>query len=131
MGGEGGWKICFEKPTHSPLTRWTISGNGCQTSHDASDCIESNNFPGNYGNSESCAIDLHQTLHMKVDSFQTNGPFDYLIVNGDPGYGKSLVSQNVVGVIAWVRSDDHIGQGGWKICFEDPQYPQWQHRGRR
>merc|ERR1712129_329916 len=123
----GGWKICFdepqsttEPPTMGPHPNWTITGIGCHTADES--CIESNNFPGNYGNSESCQIDLHHALHMSVQSFETESYYDHLTVNGLEYNGVNHPEpQDVYHQILWT-SDYIYANGGWRICFDEPEY---------
>merc|ERR1712129_532892 len=108
-----------EPPTTAPHPNWTITGDGCHTADES--CIESNNFPGTYGNSEACQIDLHQALHMTVQSFETESEYDHLTINGIECNGVSHPGpQNVHDEISWT-SDSSVVNGGWRICFDEPQ----------
>merc|ERR1719203_2673483 len=45
------------EPTPAPPPgTWVVTGSGCAI---AGDCIQSNNHPSNYGNSEECTVELY------------------------------------------------------------------------
>merc|ERR1719471_378461 len=49
-------------PTPAPGT-WKVQGSGCQID---GNCVHSNNYPANYGNDESCIIDINGVQNGKL-----------------------------------------------------------------
>jgi len=101
-------------PTPAPAPgSWVIDGSGCEMS---GNCIQSNNHPSNYGNYETCNIQLYGSVPITVDAFDTESRYDYLTVGGTRYSGTSGPSSgSYTGVISW-SSDVSIGKSGWKLC---------------
>lgn len=106
-------------PTPAPGT-WTVRGNGCQMD---GACIQSNNYPSNYGNNEACIVELGG-IPLAVDGdFATERSYDELIVGGVTYSGEppsNLASLNGVytGQLTW-NSDYSVTKSGWRICRTD------------
>merc|ERR1719346_455369 len=64
------------QPTPAPPPgSWSIDGSGCVMD---GNCIHSNNYPSNYGNSEQCFINLYGDIPLSFDTFQTELGYDLL-----------------------------------------------------
>merc|ERR1719422_1556047 len=64
-------------PTPAPGT-WRVVGSGCEID---GACVQSNNYPQNYGNSESCVIEVGG-IPIAVQDFETESGYDELTVDG-------------------------------------------------
>merc|ERR1740121_1136978 len=86
-------------PTPAPPPgTWTLTGSGCTQ---VGNCVQSNNHPGSYGNSESCTIDANNVA-FTVDAFSTESRYDFLTVGGVQYSGTSgPASGSYDGVISW------------------------------
>merc|ERR1719336_3012117 len=99
--GEGG---APPSPTPAPTPApppgtWSITGSGCVQN---GDCITSKNYPGNYGNSESCTINLAGSVSITTQAFDTEARYDYLTVGGTAYAGTSgPPSGTYTGSINW------------------------------
>merc|ERR1711972_149992 len=102
------------EPTPAPAPgSWVITGSGCSL---AGDCIQSNNHPSNYGNSEECTIQLYGDIALSVAAFNTESRYDYLTMGGTSYSGTSGPSSGTyTGAINW-SSDYSVVKSGWKLC---------------
>jgi len=104
-------------PTPAPGT-WTVTGSGCQID---GACVQSNNYPQNYGNDESCIIDVGN-LPIAVEYFETERSYDELTVNGVAYSGTPSNINDINGVqngkLSWA-SDYSVTKKGWRICRTD------------
>jgi len=100
-------------PTPAPPSgTWSVSGSGCEMS---GNCIQSNNHPSNYGNSEECTIDAYN-VDMTVEAFSTESSYDILTVGSTRYSGRNgPPSGRFSGTISW-SSDYSVTQSGWKLC---------------
>lgn len=85
--GEGG---APPSPTPAPTPApppgtWTITGSGCVMN---GNCITSNNYPGSYGNSEACTINLAGSVSVTTQAFNTESGYDYLTA-GSSSYANT------------------------------------------
>jgi len=101
-------------PTPAPPPgSWRIEGSGCEMS---GNCISSNNHPSNYGNGQSCSIQLAGSVGISVEAFNTESRYDWLTMGGSQYSGTSGPSSgSYTGVISW-SSDYSVTQSGWKLC---------------
>lgn len=121
---KSGWKLC---PTTGGTTAtttqvtdvgylWESVSPPCML--DSSRCATSPNFPADYGNGQTCVLQVNRTaaVPIRVDAFDTEYGFDKLIVNGQDFYG-SVGPNNVVPTadVVWV-SDSSIANSGWRLC---------------
>merc|ERR1719145_47671 len=99
--GEGG---APPTPTPAPTPApppgtWSVTGSGCTQS---GNCITSKNYPSNYGNGESCTINLAGSVSIDVQAFNTESGYDYLTVGGTRHSGTSGPSSgSYTGTITW------------------------------
>jgi len=99
-------------PSPSPGS-WQLSGTGCTMN---GQCIQSNNYPGSYGNSEQCSIALSGDVSITVQAFNTESSYDILTVQGVRYSGTSGPrSGSYTGSISW-SSDYSVTRSGWKLC---------------
>jgi len=110
--GEGGAPQPVPTPAPPPGS-WSVSGSGCRLT---GNCVQSNNHPGNYGNDESCSIQVHE-VDLTVDAFSTESRYDILTMSDGAAYSGTSGPSNgrYSGVIEW-RSDYSIVKSGWKLC---------------
>jgi len=93
-----------------------ISGSGCEMN---GNCIQSLNYPSNYGNNQQCSIELSGAIPVSVIAFDTETSYDILSVGGSPYSGTSGPSNGAYsGTITW-SSDSSITRSGWKLCRTD------------
>ena len=101
----------------SNLATRTISGitvlSGACTS--TGDCVQSPNYPSDYGNSQSCEI-LAPEQPLYFTHFQT-ATGDSLTINGQQYSGTSGPSQGIItaSIIQW-SSDVSVVSSGWQMC---------------
>jgi len=109
--GAGGAPAPVPTPAPPPGS-WTVTGSGCTKT---GDCIQSNNHPGSYGNSEECTIDANNVA-FTVDAFSTESGYDFLTVGGVQYSGTSgPAGGSYSGAISW-SSDYSVTNSGWKLC---------------
>jgi len=107
-------------PTPPPGT-WVLKGRGCEMD---GACIQSNNYPQNYGNDEVCEVELGGEIPLVVDGdFMTEKSFDHLTVSGVRYSGApppNLADLDGVhtGTIRW-RTDSSVTNKGWRLCRTD------------
>jgi len=107
-------------PTPAPPPgNWELIGTGCEMD---GDCIQSNNHPSNYGNSEECTIQITGgSVSLSVDAFNTELHFDRLTIGGRTYSGTSgPASGSYTGrfPITW-SSDASVTKSGWRLCRTD------------
>lgn len=97
---------------------WSVTG-PCSIS---GDCIQSGNFPGKYGDSEQCGINMPQPSVINFTAFSTEKSYDVLAVNGVGYSGDGEAGFIVVawGNITW-RADSSVASTGWELCFVSPK----------
>jgi len=121
---KSGWKLCrtdwpdaapCPTPAPPPSWGWAIVGTGCQAD---GDCINSNNYPSDYGNNEECTIEITGQLKMWTEAFKTStSTADHLTVAGVKYSGDAAPPPGTyTGNITW-SSDHWIGEEGWRVCF--------------
>ena len=83
---ERGWHVCAVAPTPAPTVAPTPSPTSaisvvgpCDV---FGDCVQSPNYPSNYGSSQSCTIGFRSDGTIYVDEFVTEYHFDKLILDG-------------------------------------------------
>jgi len=118
----GGRTTTTAVPTPAPPPgSWVLTGSGCTVD---GECIQSNNYPLNYGNDEDCRVKLYGDIPLAVDGpFATESGFDILTVSGVSYAGTpppNVADLDGVhsGAITW-SSDGSITQTGWRICRTD------------
>merc|ERR1719384_1694293 len=101
-------------PTPAPPPgTWVVTGSGCAID---GDCVQSNNHPSNYGNSEACSIELYGEIALSTDAFNTESRYDWLTAGGTRYSGTSGPrSGSYTGSITW-SSDYSVTKSGWKLC---------------
>merc|ERR1740121_3146143 len=101
-------------PTPAPPPgSWTVSGTGCTQ---VGNCVQSNNHPGSYGNSESCSVQIYGDVALTVEAFSTEYGYDILSLGGAQYSGSSGPgSGSFSGEISWA-SDGSVVSSGWKLC---------------
>lgn len=97
-------------PTGGP---WTIEGTGCTV---AGACVQSQNYPSNYGNEERCTITVAAGTSVNKAYFNTE-TYDYLKVDDTwhSGTGSSLGASFTPSLISWI-SDGSVVAKGWQLC---------------
>lgn len=104
-------------PTPAPPPgTWAIDGSGCGM---VGNCIQSNNYPSNYGNNEQCTISLYGAIPLAFDAFSTESRYDSLTLGGADYSGTNAPRTAAYsGTISW-SSDYSVTQSGWKLCRTD------------
>jgi len=102
-------------PTPAPPPgTWQLTGTGCEMT---GNCIQSKNHPSNYGNSESCNVELYGDVPLRMEAFNTESRYDILTVGGTGYSGSSGPSNGAYsGSIAW-NTDSSVTASGWKLCL--------------
>jgi len=101
-------------PTPAPGT-WVVKGSGCEMN---GACVQSNNYPQNYGNDEACVIEIGG-LPIAVEDFETESGYDKLTADGVAYSGTSINIDGVhSGSLSWA-SDYSVTNKGWRICRTD------------
>ena len=100
-------------PTPAPGT-WEVSGSGCEETEGR--CIQSKNYPSQYGNSEACTVTIYGNFNLNVEAFSTEDRYDFLTMGGTRYSGSSGPSSGTYsGTIAWA-SDSSVTNSGWRVC---------------
>lgn len=106
-------------PTGSGKKDWVVHGDGC---FEQDGCVMTTNYPGNYGNNETCHIIVGPplTLNLTYVDFITELGYDNLTINrkrNGPVYSgrKGPPNGDFTGEIYW-SSDGTETERGWKIC---------------
>ena len=107
--GEAPTPVPTPAPPTPPPGWWMVSGNGCKMS---GDCVQSNGHPGNYGNDQSCSLEV-SAVPLRVDAFDTERGYDILTMSdGVPYSGTSgPPSGTYSGTIRW-NSDYSVTRSG-------------------
>jgi len=102
---------------HQESSSWKVTG-PCSV---LGDCVQSGNYPEDYGDSERCVIKMPQPSVISFTTFSTEASYDVLTVNGVGYSGTSSADTAVVawGNITW-SSDSSVSSGGWELCFVKP-----------
>lgn len=99
-----------------PPGTWELSGSGCTMD---GDCVTSKNYPGNYGDRQSCTITIssNDAVYLNSATFNTEARYDILMVNGNAFSGTSGPGQGLglTGDIVWT-SDYSVVKKGWQLC---------------
>merc|ERR1719251_831881 len=112
---EGGAPQPEPTPAPAPGT-WVVSGSGCAID---GECIQSNNHPGDYGNSEQCNVKLYGDFDLTFEAFNTERRYDWLTVGGTRYSGDDGPSNGrYSGSISWT-TDRSVTRSGWKVCKTD------------
>merc|ERR1719499_135665 len=101
-------------PTPAPPPgTWVLSGTGCEMD---GTCVQSKNYPSNYGNNEACTVDLYGEIPLDFEAFDTESRYDILTV-GSAGYSGTSAPSNGAysGSISW-SSDYSVTRSGWRFC---------------
>jgi len=113
-------------PTPPPLPgTWVLTGTGCEMD---GNCIQSKNYPSNYGNSEACSVELYGEIPLAVDGdFMTEGRYDKLRVSGAEYHGTPPANVAELdgahtGTLSWSSDSAHTNKG-WRICRTDVPTP--------
>lgn len=121
-------------PTPAPVYQagtWVIHGDGCEQVEEGR-CIQSLNYPSNYGDEETCRVILHDVT-INFEDFNTEQRFDFLhlIKSETEAYevsGSSMGSHAgafngfMRGDMFW-RTDVSGGRSGWRMCKDEDANP--------
>jgi len=103
------------QPTPAPPPgSWVVMGSGCEVD---GDCVQSNNYPSDYGNREKCTIQLFGEVAVFADGeFNTENRYDVLTM-GNQRYSGTWgpPSKSYTGSISW-ESDYSVTRSGWRLC---------------
>merc|ERR1719323_2825470 len=89
---------------------------GCEMT---GNCVQSKNHPSNYGNGESCTINLYGDVPLTTEAFNTESRYDFLNAGGNAYSGTSgPPSGAYTGLITW-SSDYSVTKSGWRLCRTD------------
>jgi len=124
-GEEKGWSICAGMttaaptpvPTPSPTSHIVVVDGICEL---VGDCVQSPNYPSNYGSYQACTISFRGDGTLSVDDFATENGFDYLIFNGTKYSGLTGPDDGPVTSdteLFW-SSDYSTTHKGWRMCTE-------------
>jgi len=111
-------------PTPAPPTPapgvWELTGSGCSMD---GNCVQSNNHPSNYGNSETCEVKLWGSIPLTFEAFSTESRYDFLTAGGTQYDGTSgPPSGSYSGSISWA-TDSSVTNSGWRFCRTDSPSP--------
>ena len=100
-------------PAPPPPGTWELNGAGCVMD---GNCISSNNYPSNYGNSQECVVELFGDIALTTQAFDTESRYDKLTVGGVQYDGSNGPADGTyTGAIRW-SSDSSVTKTGWKLC---------------
>ncbi|KAK3236856.1 hypothetical protein CYMTET_53029 [Cymbomonas tetramitiformis] len=109
-------------PPPPPLFRMT---SGRCTTAAAGRCIQSPDYPTNYGNNENCNIAMLSAGTLQVTAFNTESGFDFFYV-GSARYDGTSGPNNVAvtaGTTLRFTTDGSVTRSGWYICLSMPSPP--------
>lgn len=86
-------------------------------------CVQSPNYPENYGDRQSCNLSLPKPSVVTILDFLTEPDMDFLTLHGIPfsGLGPGKKTFTLWTNISW-RSDPSVAERGWKICLDPPPF---------
>ena len=86
-------------------------------------CVQSPNYPENYGDRQSCNLSLPKPSVVTILDFLTEPDMDFLTLHGVPfsGLGPGKKTFTLWTNISW-RSDPSVAERGWKICLDPPPF---------
>ena len=96
---------------------FSITSGNCSTTNSGR-CIQSPNFPQNYGNNQACEISVRENIVLHVSAFNTESRFDTLTINDEEYSGASGPAYRMVESgqnIKW-KSDATGIDSGFVIC---------------
>ena len=105
--------------TVSAAPTFVVSSGSCTTSSN-DHCVRSPNFPGNYGNSESCAIEISGPGTVSTTTFHTESCCDHLTIDGHAYSGTTAPTGMIVSSgtsITW-RTDGSDTDPGFELCAD-------------
>merc|ERR1719189_3180063 len=109
------WAMSYEPPAPTPAPppgTWELTGSGCVMD---GNCVQSKNYPQNYGNNEQCNLELYGDISISVEAFSTEASYDILTMGGSSYSGTSgPPSGSYSGSISWA-SDYSVTRSGWKL----------------
>jgi len=116
-----GWHVCgateaakTPQPTPSPTESLTVEGPCLADGL----CVQSPNYPSNYGAYESCTVYFNNPGTLSADSFSTEKGFDVVSLDGTSFSGLSGPAEmeiHTTSVLTWT-SDWGTEQSGWRLC---------------
>uniref|UniRef100_A0A7S1FE65 CUB domain-containing protein n=1 Tax=Noctiluca scintillans TaxID=2966 RepID=A0A7S1FE65_NOCSC len=120
-----GWQLCADIPETVPTPSTSSPTSSVQTTEpcefSGALCVQSPNYPVDYGNYQTCSIRFPSgTLH--VNDFFTETLYDTLTVDGVSFSGQTGpdgVEVSASSVIVW-SSDWGTTHTGWRMCAEPP-----------
>merc|ERR1719188_2861190 len=83
------WMQNYVPPAPTPAPppgTWQLTGSGCVME---GDCVQSKNYPQNYGNSEACSLEIYGDISISFDAFSTESGYDILTMGGSSYSGSS------------------------------------------
>jgi len=84
--------------------------------------VQSPNYPQRYSNNQKCTIDIDAAYAapIVVEAFDTEGYFDYLLIDGRKysGSRRRPSGKTPSSTIVW-SSDFSVTRRGWKLCEPD------------
>ena len=89
------------------------------------DCVSSNNYPSNHGNSESCEIRMLQDASLSVGAtFSLETCCDHLMIQGLDVESSDAVPATLSSgeTFTW-STDGSVTSEGWQICFTELDTP--------
>jgi len=95
----------------------SVTGSGCST--DEHSCVQTANYPSNYGDNQQCTITVASAGTINVDTFNTETRYDKLTIAGTVYMGSSGpegLSVSAGDQLSW-SSDTSATRAGWKLCF--------------
>ncbi|CAK0807760.1 unnamed protein product [Prorocentrum cordatum] len=134
-----GWRLCADFPpasalptpvpssadappapvpaTPAPMHMWAAVSGECSLN---GTCVESPNFPQNYGVDQTCILEINFELAgpIHVESFNTETYFDYLLVNDVKYFGTNGPHGITPSSSVFWCSDTHVAQSGWRLCAD-------------
>jgi len=110
----------YAKPICKKLTtsEFFIATGSCDIE---GNCVSSRNYPGPYGNGESCSIKMSQDASVIVRSpFILEKCCDTLVIRKVDVESASAVPENLKsGEILWWTTDGNETREGWQLCFHE------------
>merc|ERR1719203_322728 len=77
-------------------------------------CVQSLNYPQNYGNNEECSLELYD-VPISFDAFSTESGYDILFMGAQYSGTSGPPSGSYTGSVSW-SSDYSVVSTGWKMC---------------
>ena len=109
-------------PAATPLPTFTIISGPCSTSEQGT-CVQSPNYPSDYGANEGCEISASAAGSLRTEAFSTEAEYDKITIGAETYSGTTGPAGLLpdAASMQW-SADGSVQSSGWKICVDAPDF---------